>query len=67
VTKVARQDQVVIRDEQRKRRDHMLCVRMAETGYQHIAKRAGESSVEVSEMVRRMLTYVAQQMPRETR
>ncbi len=41
----------------------MLSVRLGENGYRHIEARAERADVDVSHMVRRMLTYAAQNMP----
>lgn len=45
----------------------MLTVRVAKSGLGHIATRADEAGVDMSEMVRRMLAYAAQHMPRSSR
>lgn len=50
---------------QQKQPKRMLSVRVSETGYQHIESRAARADVDVSHMVRRMLTYASANMPEE--
>ena len=40
-----------------------LSVRLSDTGYEHIEKRAARNDVDVSHMVRRMLAYASANMP----
>jgi hypothetical protein len=54
---------VSVRGEQGKQAKRVLCVRVSETGYKHIADRAGRADVPVSHMARRMLAYASAHMP----
>ena len=49
--------------EQRKPRTRVVCVRLTETGFEYVAVRAEKADVEVSHMIRRMLSYAAAHMP----
>lgn len=52
-----------MRSDQEKRPKRVLCVRVSESGYDHIEKRAGRADVPVSHMARRMLAYASAHMP----
>jgi hypothetical protein len=54
---------MVLRDDQGKQPKRVLCVRVSETGYRHIADRADRADVPVSHMARRMLAYASTHMP----
>lgn len=53
----------VIRVEQRKPDRRVLSIRVSGDGYHHIADRAARADVDLSHMVRRMLTYASTHMP----
>lgn len=52
-----------VRSDRPKPAKRMLSVRVGDNGYQHIVDRAERADVDMSHMVRRMLTYAAQHMP----
>lgn len=49
---------------QAKRPKRLMTSRVSEEGYAHIVQRAEEADVEISHMVRRMLTYASMNMPK---